>query len=72
VPDNPREVRAGEGGVWVSCAGAGSVVAIDTSSREVAGEVEVEGSPYGLGVGAGRVWAAGLDNGLLTPIEPRG
>ena len=29
VPENPREVRAGEGAVWVTSADAGSVTAID-------------------------------------------
>jgi YVTN family beta-propeller protein len=72
VAGNPREVREGEGTVWVTMADAGTVNAIAVASREVAAKVKVEGSPFGLAVGEGRVWAASLDRGLLTPIEPRG
>jgi YVTN family beta-propeller protein len=72
VADNPREVRAGEGAIWVTNADASEVTAIDPGSRRVVGKAEVEGKPFGLGVGEGLVWAAGLDNGLLTPIRPRG
>ncbi len=42
VPDNPREVSAGEGAVWLTSADAASVTAIDPESREVAGSVEVQ------------------------------
>jgi hypothetical protein len=72
VADDPREVRAGEGAIWVTNAEASEVTAIDTGSREVAGTAKVKGTAYGLGVGEGLVWAAGLDNGLLTPVRPRG
>jgi YVTN family beta-propeller protein len=70
VPDNPREVRAGEGGIWVTCADAGSVAAIDTSKRAVATEIKVQGEPFGLAAGEGEVWVGSIEAGMITPIKP--
>jgi hypothetical protein len=34
--------------------------------------VPINGEPFGLAVGEGRVWASSLEGGLLTPIDPQG
>ena len=67
---NPREVRAGEGAVWVTSAATGRVSKIDPSSREVTWRKKVGPNAFGLAVGGGFVWATSPDSDELTRIDP--
>ena len=67
---NPREVRFGEGAIWVTSAGHRHGVEDRPSSRTVEGRSKVGPSTYGLSVGGGFVWATSPDGGDLTRIDP--
>jgi DNA-binding beta-propeller fold protein YncE len=71
VPEDPREVRFGFDGIWVTSAKAQRVTAIDAVKRKIIGGVPIQGTTYGLAVGEGLVWAASESDGLLLPIRPR-
>jgi DNA-binding beta-propeller fold protein YncE len=71
TPDNPREVRFGFGAIWVTCATAQKVTAVNPKRREVIRSLPIEGTTYGLATGEGLVWAASEGEGLLLPIRPR-
>jgi streptogramin lyase len=55
--DGPRGVALGAGGVWVGCYGSGLMVLIDPETDEVAGTLEVQGSPDAVVAdGEGNIW----------------
>ena len=61
----------GFGAIWVTCATAQKVMAVNPERREVIRSLPIEGTTYGLAVGEGLVWAASEGAGLLLPIRPR-
>jgi predicted Ser/Thr protein kinase len=69
--DNPREVRFGFGAIWVTCATAQKVMAVNPKRRELIRNLDIQGTTYGLAAGEGLVWAASEGEGLLLPIRPR-
>jgi serine/threonine protein kinase len=71
TPDDPREVRFGFGAIWVTCATAHKVTAVNPGRREVIRSLEIPGTTYGLATGEGLAWAASESDGLLLPIRPR-
>ncbi|HYP22465.1 MAG TPA: hypothetical protein VEV43_02730 [Actinomycetota bacterium] len=70
VGDEPTEVAVGDGALWVSNAGDGTVSRIDPVSNEVV-TVPLSGAPGDLAVGeGGEVWAASPELGAVQRIDP--
>jgi class 3 adenylate cyclase/DNA-binding beta-propeller fold protein YncE len=64
----PRAVVAGEGSIWVTNGGDGSVLRVDPL-RRVGRTIRVSGNPDDVTVGRGGVWVTSSD-GTLTRIDP--
>ena len=57
VGDAPQGIAAGEGGIWVTNAGDGTVSLIDADSAEVVGRpTNVGPVPSGIAAGSRSVW----------------
>lgn len=70
VGDAPTEVAVGDGALWVSNSGDGTLSRIDPASSEVV-TVSLSGAPGDLAVGdAGEVWAASPELGAVQRIDP--
>ena len=50
------DVALGAGSVWVTNYDEGTLVRVDPSSLDVIAKIKIGGHPYGITVGAGRVW----------------
>jgi YVTN family beta-propeller protein len=72
VGNNPVSVSYGEGSLWVTDEGGGSLIAIDPGTSRVRRALEVGGSPRGVAVGEGSVWVADSSRELVTRIDPLG
>jgi DNA-binding beta-propeller fold protein YncE len=67
----PSAVAAGEGSVWVSNAGDGTVQRIDPDAQSFDGDpIDVGGAPAGVAVGGGSVWVTLSADDRLVRIEP--
>ena len=72
VGNAPQAIAVGEGGLWVTNAGDGSVSFIDPESNEVEGEpIPVGPIPSGVAAGEGYVWV-GFGEGAtsISRIQP--
>ncbi|MDQ4142773.1 MAG: hypothetical protein M3198_03360, partial [Actinomycetota bacterium] len=69
----PQAVSVGEGGVWVTNGGDGTVSFLDPESGEVVGDpIEVGSIPSGIAAGAGAVWVGfGEGSTAISRIDPQ-
>jgi DNA-binding beta-propeller fold protein YncE len=71
VGEAPVALTHGEGGVWVSDEGAGTLTRIDPATDEVAAPaIEIGGSPRGVAIGEGRVWVTDSARDQLARVDP--
>lgn len=71
VGEDPAEVAAGDGVLWVSGTAEAAVSRVDTSTEEATIPVQVSGDPGDLAVGRdGEVWVAIPDLGVVQRIDP--
>ncbi len=70
VGDSPVEVAVGEGAVWVSNTGDGTISRVDPATNEEVLTVPVDGTPGDLAVADdGDVWIANRDLGVVQRID---
>ena len=70
VGSNPTALTTGAGAVWVTLSGEGSIARIDPASGRVR-SIPVGGSPVGVAVAGGRVYAS-VQPGFRTELVDRG
>jgi serine/threonine protein kinase len=63
------DVATGFGSVWVADDESGTIVRVDARQNVIERTYELGGSPFGVVVGAGAVWAAS-DDGTVARIDP--
>jgi YVTN family beta-propeller protein len=69
VGNDPSAIAFGEGSVWVTNSGDGTVSRIDPASRRVV-TIHVGHKPDAVAVGAGGVWVANDTDGTVSRIDP--
>jgi DNA-binding beta-propeller fold protein YncE len=70
VSDNPRDITAAGGFVWVVNTDSGTVTRIDASKGTVAGKpIRVGQKPASIEAGAGSLWVSNSDDGTVSRIE---
>jgi DNA-binding beta-propeller fold protein YncE/predicted Ser/Thr protein kinase len=72
IGDGPLRLATGEGAVWVTDAGNGTLSWIDPRTREVRGEVSIGKGIAGVAVGGGSVWVSRPRTGSVFRIEVGG
>src|SRR5439155_11991239 len=70
LPFPPRDVAAGDGGVWV-VDGLQGVVRIDSTTNRIRTRIPVGHGPVALAVGANSVWVVNERDGTVSRIDPR-
>ncbi len=71
VADGPRSVSYGDGGVWVACIEAGTVLRIDAGEAEVQGKpIEAGTRPNDIAVGETGIWVIDNLEGVVRRIDP--
>jgi streptogramin lyase len=66
---NPSSIAAGDGGVWVLDAVAGTVTQLDPSTTTAQAPIRVGPSPSSIAVGLGEAWITDED-GNLYRVDP--
>ncbi len=69
VGTEPHGIAIGEGFVWVTNRGDGTVSQIGEKSNEVVETITVGANPKGIAVEGGTVWVANTDDDTVTPID---
>jgi YVTN family beta-propeller protein len=70
LPFAPRDVAAGDGGVWVVDSRR-SVVRIDPATNRISAKIRVGHGPVAVAVGANSVWVVNEADGTVSRIDPR-
>ena len=70
VGDQPRQVTAGGGFLWVSVFGDNTVAEVDPRTRRVVARIQACVGPQGLAYAAGRIWVGCTNDGVLAEIDP--
>ena len=70
LPFAPRDVAAGDGGVWV-VDGRQSLVRIDPATNRISAQIGVGHRPVAVAVGANSVWVVNELDGTVSRIDPR-
>ena len=68
---SPGGVAIGEGAIWVTNTGEGTVSRIDPESNEVVQTIRVGTAPVGVAVAGGFVWVVNSRDGTVSQIDPR-
>jgi virginiamycin B lyase len=63
-------IAVGEGGVWVACTYARSLVRIDPSTNRVAAAIPVQEYPLAVSAGRGAVWVRNEDSSSVSRVDP--
>jgi YVTN family beta-propeller protein len=70
VGSHPSGVAVGEGSVWVTNSGDGTVSRIDPVTNTITATITVGQRPQGIAVGEGTVWVANNLNNTVSRIDP--
>ena len=70
VGTSPAGVAVGEGSVWVTNAGDGTVSRIDPETGDVTEEIPVGTAPSGIAFGDGALWVADSIGAELLRVDP--
>jgi virginiamycin B lyase len=70
VGSSPAGLATGEGSVWVTNAGAGTVDRVDPETNEVSDTLAAGSGPSGIAVGGGALWVADTIGAALLRIDP--
>ncbi len=70
VGNSPAGVAVGEGSVWVTNAGDGTVSRIDAKTNEVSQTLKVGTGPSGIAVGDGALWVADAVGAQSLRVDP--
>jgi YVTN family beta-propeller protein len=68
---SPGGVALGEGSIWVTNTGEGTVSRVDPENNEVVQTIPVGTAPVGVAVEGGFVWVANSADGTVSQIDPR-
>jgi YVTN family beta-propeller protein len=69
VGDQPGGIALGEGSIWVTNQGSGTVSRIDPKTRAVVDTIDVGKEPAGIAVGEGSVWVANSGERSVSRIN---
>jgi YVTN family beta-propeller protein len=70
VGDRPGGVAVGDGSVWVTNSGSGTVTRIDPATSAVINDVPVGIEPSGIAFGYGQLWVANGPDATVSRIDP--
>ena len=66
----PDAIAVGEGSLWVTDAGNGTVARVDLADSRVTDTIEVGNTPSSVAVGHGAVWVANAGDRTVSRISP--
>jgi DNA-binding beta-propeller fold protein YncE len=69
VGNQPRQVTAGGGRLWVSVFGDDSVAEVDPHTKRVLAHIKACGGPQGLAYADGQLWVGCTNDGVLVDID---
>jgi YVTN family beta-propeller protein len=70
VGSEPLALSVGEGGVWVTNSGDGTVTRINPATGDPGRAIRVGASPAGVAVGDGSVWVADSGSDAVSRLDP--